>query len=169
VFSGPFVFPSQSLIETDGLIQKHGEVRWSQTSGQQSTRIIPRNTIAERVPDDHGAGHFEWAVIVRQPRGATGIATPSRFHFKQFVRDQLGKKHRRRASPRCMGAVMSEVQTRNRFKNRKQQAVNLAAPGRIQRARNAGPTQIDSQGRNNAEPKKHPPTNGGTRSVGGFE
>ena len=58
---------------------------------------------------------------------------------------------------------MSEVRTRNRFKNRKQQDVNPVAASRVQKARRAGPigSQIDSQGNNNAEPKKHPPTNGG--------
>ena len=66
---------------------------------------------------------------------------------------------------------MSEVQTRNRFKNRKQDDVNPVAPSRIQKARKAGPigAQIDAEGNNNAKPKKHPPTNGGNPGVGGLK
>ena len=66
---------------------------------------------------------------------------------------------------------MSEVQTRNRFKNRKQQDVNPATPGRVQKARKAGPigAQIDAEGNNNAAPKKHPRTDGGKPGVGGVK
>ena len=68
---------------------------------------------------------------------------------------------------------MSEVQTRNRFKNRKQQDVNPVSAARVQKARKAGPigSQIDSEGNNNAVPKKHPKTDGGqpggVKGVGG--
>ena len=40
-------------------------------------------------------------------------------------------------SERNLGAVMSELQTRNRFKNRKQDDVNPEAPSRVQKARKA--------------------------------
>ena len=40
-------------------------------------------------------------------------------------------------SERNLGAVMSELQTRNRFKNRKQDDVNPASPAKIQKARKA--------------------------------
>lgn len=48
-------------------------------------------------------------------------------------------------------------------KDRSQEAVKVASPGRVQQARNAGPhgAQTDSRGNNNAAKKKHPPTNGG--------
>jgi len=64
---------------------------------------------------------------------------------------------------------MSEVQTRNRFKNRKQDDVNPRGPSRVQQARKAGPIgdQIDAEGNNNAKPKKHPKTDGGQPGVGG--
>jgi hypothetical protein len=47
-------------------------------------------------------------------------------------------------------------------KDRSQEAVKVAAPGRVQQARRNGPigSQTDSQGNNNAVPKKHPPTRG---------
>jgi hypothetical protein len=53
--------------------------------------------------------------------------------------------------------------------NRSQEAVRVASPARVQRARKAGPigSQIDSQGNNNAAPKKHPHTDGGQPGVGG--
>ena len=62
---------------------------------------------------------------------------------------------------------MSEVHTRNRYKNRKQQDVNPASPARIQKARKAGPTgsQIDTEGNSNATPKKHPKTGGGKPGI----
>ncbi len=66
---------------------------------------------------------------------------------------------------------MSEVQTRNRFKNRKQDDVNPVAPSRIQKARKAGPigAQIDAEGNNNAVPKKHRKTDGGKSGLGGIK
>jgi len=77
---------------------------------------------AESTLSETNNGYQIWS------RSATGVTSPSRVHFKKFVRVQLGKKHRRRLlSPRCIGAVMSEVQTRNRFKNRKQDDVNPVA------------------------------------------
>jgi hypothetical protein len=47
-------------------------------------------------------------------------------------------------------------------KDRSQKPVNVAPALRVQRARKNGPigSQTDSQGNNNAEPKKHPPTKG---------
>lgn len=56
----------------------------------------------------------------------------------------------------------------NKNKDRSQEAVKVAPAGRVQRARKNGPvgSQIDSQGNNNALPKKHPPTNGGKSGTG---
>jgi hypothetical protein len=47
-------------------------------------------------------------------------------------------------------------------KDRSQEVVRVASPGRVQQARKNGAigAQTDSQGINNAAPKKHPPTKG---------
>jgi hypothetical protein len=52
-------------------------------------------------------------------------------------------------------------------KNRSQEAVKVASPSRVQRARKSGPigSQIDSQGNNNSTPKTHPPPNGGAGGI----
>ena len=50
--------------------------------------------------------------------------------------------------------------------DRAQETVNVAGPSRVQRARKAGHhgKQTDSEGNNNALPKKHPRTDGGGKS-----
>ncbi len=58
---------------------------------------------------------------------------------------------------------MSEVKkTKVAGKRSAPEVVQVAAPTRVRRARKNGPigSQTDSQGNNNAEPKKHPPTRG---------
>jgi len=55
---------------------------------------------------------------------------------------------------------MSELQTRNRFKNRKQDDVNPAAPSRIQKARQNKEGDYKSA-YGGKPPKRHKPTDGG--------
>jgi hypothetical protein len=123
--------------------------------------------LPERMPDQHFA-----SVGIPQTwsRGRKFIARACAFPFPTFCpRSTRQKAPKVTEHQRCnSGAVMSEVQTRNRFKNRKQDDVNPASAARVQKARKAGPigAQIDAEGNNNAAPKKHPPTNGGKSGTG---
>ncbi len=56
-------------------------------------------------------------------------------------------------------------------KDRSQEFPKVAPAGRVQQARKNGPigSQTDSQGNNNAEPKKHPKTDGGKSGLGGIK
>lgn len=105
------------------------------------------------------------------------IATGSRFSFlnsvtirrSEVVAQECPKqiqKHRDKRKETYMSDKKTKVAQK---RDRAAGVVSVAGPGRVQRARKAGfhGKQTDAEGKNNAEPKKHPPTDGGKSGLGG--